>query len=264
MKAIEALIPGLGTVKTGEERATKPADMGELYVAKKTVVVYNPLNLEAVITAAVLKDKFANYKVVPAGSHIDEGADTYIWLGVKDNTHLKRVLKIHKAQHQTYLTGDVAAADETGYRPPMMERVCLDHGISMGHRLIKTAFHVTRFYDRSTPLADLQYVFGELRHSMSVLGLPALQETYMEAMEQAKQQLGSGYQISKALDGSSVVKVMVSNIHDTGFALALRLIKLRGIPFVNYSNGVNGSMIYTDLNRPHLEEHGTKMVLMMN
>jgi hypothetical protein len=284
MKAIESLVTSLGlsgvgnllaskptgtalvpaVQKKADELITKPADMGQLYVATKTVVVYNPLSLDAVVTAAVLKDRMENVEAIPVGNHIDETGSTYLWLGVKENQALRRSLKIHKAQHKTYLTEDVASADETGYRPPMLERVCMDHGIHMSHRLCKMAFHMSRFYRFDARIDSLEYCYQELQHALSVLGHPVVRQNYMTAVEHVKQQLGASYQYGKALSNGDVHKVLITNIHDASFTVALRLIKLRGLPFLNYSNGVNGTMIYTDLSNPQLEENGAKMVLLLN
>jgi len=240
-----------------------------------TIVVYNPLNIEAILAASEIKRHFDHVQVlaadqlIPSEDEIVQEKTTFVWIGVTLGSDRLRAMRIHKASHRLYSSRDGVVADDTGYRPTLIERVCVDMGIHVTARRIKLGYLASQFHEPTGPnetkadkLAALVETWAELRAAlvhlngdnyMSRVNMSA-QTIYLEDMARAKRKISGNYRLMMSKDGHKAVRTLVTHFNDHLFILALRLIGLSHTAFMNHWVSSNGTLLYTNIYRPHLHE----------
>lgn len=241
-------------------------------VKKKVVVVYNHFNIEAILASAILKQCYNDFKIINIAQNIPSEGDLYVWLGV-DQSQMDVKAMLGKKEHMTYSTHDQKEADEIGRRPSIIDQVCLDFMVRDTERLIKISFLASRFYmssQQDMALNDLAYIYNEMKNAVAVLN--GVQRPYMSDEEVVAQylkdvkiiqaQFRDNYKQVAVAEGRRYEKVIYTTFSDHNFVLALRLMKLAHANFINHTNGLNGQLVYSNLESPDMGIDEGKVILL--
>lgn len=238
-------------------------------VKKKVTVIYNHLNLEAIIAAAMLKNCYPEFTILTASQRMDKGEELYIWIGINSKDLVDRELTQDGIQHRQYSSHDVQPVDEHGYRPNLIDRICTDFKIRQSHSMARLSFHATRFNRPDMELGDLTFVYNELLNAVDILGDkedPSKNNTstkqYLGDMADIKKKMTNSYHLLTMKDGVATKEVMYTNFFDHKFILALRLISLSGRDFLNHTVGMGNNLIYTSLYDPVMNDDMKNVVVL--
>lgn len=261
-----------------------------------TSLIYNSMNYDAVLAAAILRHKFPGIEVVDVAKQVPHDSETYVWIGVEPNAQNMYYYDLGKTKkHVVFLNrpDNVVASKKSGvdftvlgpshesyesmfeedelpdpqFPPTLIDKVCTFYGIDKTDYW-KLSMGVSMFHRRSTELEILAYVYHNLKEANQSLAshepfyIKQVQgeeiKDYLEEARIIKKNLVNNYKLIPILDGDRVRMAVYTTINDFSIHLALRLIKLAHHNFMNMSLGLNGQIAYTNLIEPGFDKNVDK------
>lgn len=258
----------------------------------KTIVVYNSLNHDSLLAAAIFKTECLDSHAVNINRIIPDDRDLYVWIGVEPTAIGFALNK--KAEHVVisdiynknagYSNRDPKTGNLTSNKHPLSfknefflethktislcERVC-DIFEFRNENYHKLGLHATNFHERETEKEFLVFIYVNLvRAEQSlVTGLPFTvseanaddERHYFETVEKIKKDFPSIYRLETMYDQEgSRRQVVCTTMNDFSFHIALRMIRLVHKNFANTVYGMNGLFVYTNLDNikfAKIEDH---------
>lgn len=251
-----------------------------------STIVYNRLNHEAVLAAAILASKLENTKCVDIAQRIDDDSDQYIWIGIEpvpgigsfhetinNKTHVVIVNGLHSINAVTkvkkafmifgrYTSEEKHISEEemcdVGVRRTLIDRACEYFNIQESD-FDRLAFHASKFHDRKAELEYLAFVHKNVKqaercliageHFQVMYPNQGDVESYLSEMSRIKKSFSTGYQEITVLDGDRTRSALYTTISDSSYHLALRLIKLSHVNYLNLSMGLCGPIAFSNMKR---------------
>jgi hypothetical protein len=251
-----------------------------------TTVIYNRLNYDAVIAAAIVKKNAEDVTVIDISQDIPEGCDKYIWLGVEPSYHNGSFMKRHLMKEHIVITdngdgGTVATISETGSKKSLViktskededtlavkrtliDRVCEQFAL-FNEEYVKISFHVSRFHNKDTEIEYLALVYTNIVEADKCLSghgdysvkncTSSDIERYMTDIRTAKFAFNKNYRKAVVKTDNGFPMAIHTTMNDFGYHLALRLIKLVHTYFLNITVGLNGVQAYTNVSGLQLDQ----------
>lgn len=145
---------------------------------------------------------------------------------------------------------------DTFHRDSLCEKVCASLKVT-DPLMRKLAFHVSGFHSKKTEAQYLAFIYFNLAeaHNCILTGDKfVVRETdkddvakYMAQARVSAKMLKDSYYPTKMVDGGFSKLVAYTAFSDFNFHLALRMVKLAHEKFINISMGINGLIVYTNL-----------------
>lgn len=248
-------------------------------------IIYNRLNLSAVIATAIIKNSFEGAKVYDVSVLVPTDSEHYIWVGVDPKRNIAEFFStVSSKQHDFVLEPEPIKPLRIQLNPfktqyPELEDTKNEEGIHIKSSLIKSAcevfgikdegydkldFHVARFHDRGTEIEYLAYVYANLKHAERCIvdgimftpktGVDEI-EIYMRDIKRVRNVFHTGYRQTTLMAGEKVLPVVHTSISDSSFHLALRLMRLAHSNFINMTMGMSGAIAYTNVRNPVFESN---------
>lgn len=262
-------------------------------------VVYNRLNHESVLAAAILMSQIVNAQAVDVSQLIYDGSTEYIWIGIEPvpglgsfhdtsahithtvildrNPQINAVSKVRRVMSVLGPFGKDKEhfAEESdcdlGVKRTLIDKVC-EHFEIEGQEFQKVAFHAANFHKRDAELPWLAFVYNNLIIAEQALktGQPyivdhssdSVVDKYKQAVEVAKRNFTNCYKEVKVQDGGKVKTALFTTMNDFGFHVALRLIRLSHTNFLNLTMGLSGTIAYSNMQGVKFEDRGESPLLL--
>ena len=227
----------------------------------KTVVVFNPGNMEAVVAAAIVKDRYPAAMVVDVAKAIPSGADQYLWLGVEPSVNMIEDKSVWRKDHIVAFSGKPLSQfkvsvggpswktlqPKESYQPNLAGRV-LDYLRIDAGRFAGLVDMVHRFYDKDLDISTLAFIYegcktalASLSGSEFFLAYPSLeqQERYMAAVKAAKTELHGNVAVQTGkMKGVKTTFAQFCNVKDVW--LCRRLISFTYAHYAHTKMRLNG------------------------
>lgn len=146
--------------------------------------------------------------------------------------------------------------DDTRHRDSLSEKVCAALNVT-DPLMRKLAFHVSGFHSKKTEVEYLAFIYYNLFEASNCIltgdkfvARDTTKEDVAKYMVQARiiaKLLKDSYYPARVLDGGFSKLVAYTVFSDFNFHLALRMVKMAHESFINISMGINGLIIYTNL-----------------
>jgi hypothetical protein len=262
-------------------------------------IVYNRLNHEAVLAAAILVSQLQDARAVDISQRIEDTSMEYVWVGVEPipgvgsfhenvtnknhiviingSPEINAVTKVKKAYMLlgSYVKEEEHLAEESdcdlGLRRTLIHRVCEYFNIE-SDTFESLAYHAAKFHDKTTSLKDLVFVYKNIMAAEECLltgkvfqvqyAEPGDVQEYLQAAERTKKGFGQSYQEIVVQDGDMVRSVLYTTMSDSRYHLALRLIKLSHKNFLNMSLGLSGSIAYSNMRQLRFDKNQDQPILL--
>ena len=244
--------------------------------ALKTIVVYNPANMEAVLAAAIVKQTYPSTEFYEAGVDLPTTGDQYLWLNITPtttmfpSTHGLGVWR--QAKHFVSLSGQplrqfkvkILSVGQTVVHNENTEEQPIAN--SVGYLLNYLGIDATKynglvelvhlFYERNTDIDTLAYIYANVKRAQEsmetgvfTLEEPSVEqlEKYMKAVQEAKLALNKSYTVRDLIVDKMRTKVILT-CNTKEFWITRRL---TSFTYKNYANSVmmlNGPSVQTNLN----------------
>lgn len=252
--------------------------MIDTQIKQDYVIVYNKMNLAAVIATAICLNELPGAIALDVAQVVPSDSKEYIWIGIDPKVNVPAFWHHVKNQEHTVLIDNVATKplsiqlnpfktkfpeEETSDNPDLVsertsivlkacEYLCLKDEIYK-----KLDFQISRFYDRGTELEYLAFVYCNLLDAQiaidnssgfTVRDANAIDVTrYLSDIKRVKSKFNNAYVITKVIDGDNVKAVLQTAFSDFTIHLALRLSKLVRRNFLNMTMGLSGAIAYTNM-----------------
>lgn len=264
------------------------------------VVVYNRLNYESVLAAAILCAEVVEAEAVDVSQLIHDDSQEYVWIGCEpitsfgsfrdtgaqkthtvflgDNSRLNAVSKVSRlamfsgmySQEEEHHSANEFDCD-AGIRRTLIDKVCEHFEIDVPEYR-KLALHASKFHDKTAELEYLAFVYKNIKHADKCLyevekfkvqeAGQADIDAYMQDMNAVKRNFRNRYQELKVQDGDRVRNAIYTTMNDFGYHLSLRLIKLAHAYYLNVSMGLSGTIAFSNMRRVKFEDAQTTPILM--
>lgn len=255
----------------------------------RTILVYNPANMEAVLATAIIKQHYPQVEIHEAGMDLPTTGATYLWLGVAPTTNMfpsTHGLGVWRsAEHfvaasnqpvrqfkvkMLYVGQHAVHNEEVNHEPSENMTGYILHFLGIQDTKYSGLVHlVHRFYDRKMDIDTLAYIYdGVKRAQLSLttgefsISPPCIEqvESYMVAVQNAKKALNNSYTVRDLIVDKKRSKVILTcNTKD--FWITRRL---TSFSYQNYANSVmmlNGPSVQTNLNVTKLFKHEAVTIL---
>lgn len=251
-----------------------------------TTVIYNRLNYDAVIAAAIVKKHVEDVTVIDISQDIPEGCDKYIWLGVEPSYHNGSFMRRNSLKEHVVIVdngegGTVATISAEGSKKSLtikttrededtlsvkrtlIDRVCEQFAL-WNEDYTKISFHVSRFHAKDTEIEYLAFVYKNIieadrclnstnQYQVKVCTESDI-EKYMTDVRTAKFTFNKNYRKTVVKTDNGFPIVLHTSMNDFGYHLALRTIKLAHKYFLNITVGLNGVQAYTNVSGLQLDQ----------
>lgn len=258
----------------------------------KSVIVYNHLNYEAVLAAAIIKQENPTMTAVTITHVIPTDYDTYIWVGIDPDKNTYKVFHDVRDKNHVVLLGDIdhverrnpkipldsdaTPGDDIKMRATLIEQVCKDITLvpadaQQTSEYQKLAFHASRFHSRTTELESLALVYAALLYAQNTLWddepfiVPSVNEQHIKDYQvdstRAKRGFINNYKSVRVVHEGLSKTLFYTATDGFGYHLMLRMIKLTHKNYMNVIYGMEGPIIYTNLLGLNLENTSNPLVL---
>lgn len=263
-------------------------------------VVYNRLNHESLLAAAILVAEVVEVEAVDISQLIHDDSEEYVWIGIEpitsygsfrdasgekthtvilgDNSKVNAVSKVSRlavfsglyTNEQEHLTEDDFDCD-AGIRRTLIDKVC-EHFEIDAPEYRKLALHASKFHDKKAELEYLAFVYKNLKEADRCLydnekfKVQEVTQTdvdlYLADMQKAKKNFRNRYQELRVQDGGKVRNAIYTTMNDFGYHLSLRLIRLAHENYLNLSMGLSGTIAFSNMRQVRFEDANTTPILM--
>jgi hypothetical protein len=244
-----------------------------MHTSPKTLVVYNKLNHESLIAAAILKSENPTFETVDIHGLIHEDFESYIWLGIDPDPSVNEIFHRLRDKQNEIIKEDFKETDyavenrtDVAVRSTIIEKMMLSFDLDDNEVYKKISFHAGHFHDKKTEPEYLLYVYDTIQDAYEslVYGKPFTVESdtpdikehmasYKLAVERAKKALQGNYNSATTFHNNVKKNLFHTCIATQDFHLMLRMIKLSHENFINVTQGIHGTILFTNLHNLKVE-----------
>lgn len=265
-----------------------------------TAIVYNRLNIEAVIATAMILSVTPEAQAFDVTQDAPLGSNTYYWVGVDPSTVPGFYQTLHGREHKVFVTEapirplnfqlnpfktkfpplpEETHDDFVNRAPGIIDKVI--EAFELQDPMCQTlAFHAAHFYDRDNHYATasdqmqwLAYVYKNVRHAEHCIQdhedfevqhfVHSDTERYFNDIRKVKNVFSSAYRHVSVTDGNVVRKAVQTSISDPHvFHLAKRLALLVHTNFINSTMGLSGPIVYSNMRHVQMDRlYGSPLLL---
>lgn len=260
--------PPVTSSKVNQEEYTEIKEDKTISNKTKTVVVYNKYNMEAVLSAAIIK-QHVDVEVYEASLPISDYADKYVWLGVTPNPGMFGGKEVWEKEHLVATSGYPLRSFSMKYGKPNYKEVetqtleyttnttskIMDYFNIREEKYLGLVEMVHRFYDKNMDLDTLAYVYQNVKNAeeslttgVFTLEAPSLEQlhAYMVAVKKAKAELKDNYALKEvSIKGKHKTVIITCNVKD--FWLIRRLSGFVYDTYVNTSMMLRGPSVHSNI-----------------
>ena len=267
--------------------------MLESKIVYDTVIIYNKMNMTAVIAAAICMKEMPDAIALDVTQLVPDDCENYFWIGVDPKENVIDFWQRVKTKNHVVLIDDAPLKplfiQLNPFKTKFPEQELIDNSDHLKHKvtLIKKAvdhfelkdelfskldFHVARFYDKCIEVEFLTFVYMNLLEAQNCLDSKMefkIQittdkdiERYLNDVKIVKSKFANSHMHTTVLDGEKVRHVLQTAFSDFNVHLALRLSKLVHMNFLNMTMGMSGAVAYTNMRHIVFEKNVSRPLVL--
>lgn len=254
----------LASIKSEEIQGTWKAN--EDKKSRKMVVVYNKGSMQAVLSAALIKQRYPLAQVVEASLQIPENGEQYIWIGGIPNLDMFSGKNVWSAEHIVVTEGYGFRQFSLRISKLVSKELFTPYGVNSVSQLMQylninlerymgLVEVVHRFYDKNLDLSTLAFIYENVKNAEKsltteefIIEAPCAEQldAYMQAVKLAKAEINGNYLLKKAAIKNKIKTIFITcNIKDLW--LVRRLSGFVYDTYVNTSMMLRGPSVQSNI-----------------